>query len=210
MRGRCIHAAGLAALITIGLAIAVTPGFSAGQAHADPHPMFLPMPLADCSPERPEAKLGQSLREHPEQQRPFILCERRLEVLARKRARQLADMHEITHRDPERRGPNKQLYLAGYPLSEHYPMGPNNLVEAIAGGPLEPEDLVERFARSAAHRAHVLGEGKLHGFQRYYGVGHYHDPDSLYRDFWVVLITSQSGPEPPFKSCIGAGQVMCY
>lgn len=169
----------------------------------------LPEPDGECDFTQEEVRLRDLLLSHPRQQRSELHCDPLLMEYAMMRAQQMASRDEVSHIGPDGQGPNEMLREMGYELPDYYVGGRTNNIESILGGEEKAERTWEMLLESPAHRAHLLGEGRVYAAQRRFGVAHLFDPNSAHRHYWVIVIVEPRDPNqkpmvcsPPPTICV--------
>lgn len=154
--------------------------------------VFLPF-VADGAPSvilTPEESAVESLlHTYPGQQHPNLVLNEVLTQEARRKAEDMAKRSYFGHTDPEGFGPNHWVKAEGYTLPPYYDSSPSgNNIESIAAGQVTAADAWDGWMHSNGHRSHLLGEVDFYREQIDYGIGYYHDDNSPYHNYWVVLI----------------------
>lgn len=149
-----------------------------------------------CEPTPEEAQLAELMKTHPEQKRPFMVCDPTLERAARAMAQDMAARGYFGHITPEGLGPNELVRQAGYPLTSVYDSDPtaNNIQSIGAGGTLEA--LWPLWMTSASHHHHIIGDSAFWIAQTDYGIGYHYDPTSQKKHYWVILTAVKEGAQP--------------
>ncbi len=125
---------------------------------------------------------------HPEQGRPVIDCHSILAQVARAKAADMATRNYVAHTDPDGNGPNALVWNAGYLLPDWYPnSGTANNIESIGAGYETPQAVFNAWMNSKYHRIHVLATDSFYASQHQVAIGHYYDPNSTYKHYWVFL-----------------------
>ncbi|MFN8440606.1 MAG: CAP domain-containing protein [Caldilineaceae bacterium] len=133
------------------------------------------------------------LRTYPGQQHPNLVLNAILTQEARRKAEDMAKRGYFGHTDPDGFGPNHWVMTAGYTLPAFYDSSPSgNNIESIAAGQTTAADAWDGWMHSNGHRSHLLGEIDFYREQIDYGIGYYHDDNSTYRNYWVVLIAKKN------------------
>ena len=148
----------------------------------------------DCVLSAVESVIEDLLTTAAAQQRASMTCDSTLTQVARARARDMAERGYFGHVNPDGIGPNFLVIQAGYPLPESYNLARSgNNIESIAAGFGTAESVWEGWMGSSKHKTHLMGEHAFFQQQHDYGIGYYHDANSDYRHYWVVL-TARPGP----------------
>lgn len=135
-----------------------------------------------------ETAIAAALMSHPDQKRDNPVCNPTLALVARARARDMAQRGYFNHVGPDGIGPNFLVRQAGYALPQWYSDARDaNNVESIAGGQPTPEAAWAAWLKSDGHRMHVLGEQDFYAEQDAFGIGYFYDPNSRLKHYWVLL-----------------------
>ncbi len=183
-------------LLMGGSATATEPETTASTTQYLPLVIGPPAPVPTCAPTAEEAQLAELIRTHPEQKRPFLVCDPTLERVARAMAQDMAVRGYFSHITPEGLGPNELVRRAGYPLTSVYDPAPtaNNIQSIGAGGTLEA--LWPLWMTSSSHHRHIIGDSAFWQAQTDYGIGYYYDPKSQKQHYWVILTACKEGAHP--------------
>lgn len=161
-----------------------------GLAQPATHWLYLPIASrpAGCAPSAEEQQIADLLRAHPEQQRPSLTCDARLEQVARARAQDMADRGYFSHTNPDGVGPNTLVRQTGYPLPGWYSTAlDGNNIESIAAGTSTAAVTWNIWMGSSGHRTHLLGLDPFWAEQIEYGIGYAAKPGSPYTYYWVAI-----------------------
>ncbi len=108
--------------------------------------------------------------------------------VARERAKDMAKRNYFSHTNPDGYGPNYLLKKAGYKLPEWWKNEKAaNYIESISGGRSTAQETYTGWMNSPGHKKHVLGEIEFYSSQTVVAIGHYYDPNSEYKHYWVFL-----------------------
>ena len=111
-----------------------------------------------------------------------------LTAVARARAADMARRRYFSHVNPDGNGPNHLMQLAGYALPASWTGSRSaNNCESIGAGYGTAEAAWQGWMNSPAHRTHLLAKQSFYRNQTSFGVGHYYDPASPMRHYWVVI-----------------------
>ena len=136
-----------------------------------------------------QAVAGRLVRESGQQRnRSEMVLDPVLTAVARARAADMAKRGYFSHVNPDGNGPNHLMQLAGYPLPASW-LGSRsaNNGESIGAGYATAEAAWQGWMNSPVHRTHLLAKQSFYRNQTSFGVGHYHDPGSPMRHYWVVI-----------------------
>ncbi len=166
---------------------------------ADTRTQYLPLivraapPAPACAPTPEEAELAERMRNHPDQKRPFLVCDPTLERIAREMAQDMAVRDYFSHINPDGLGPNELVRRGGYPLTSDYDpaITANNIQSIGRGGTLD--QMWPLWMNSDSHRLHLIGDGPFWIAQTDYGIGYYYDPKSRSQHYWVILTARKEG-----------------
>lgn len=166
---------------------------------ADNRTQYLPLivraapPALTCAPTPEEDELATRMKNHPDQKRPFLVCDPTLERIAREMAQDMAVRDYFSHITPEGVGPNELVRRGGYPLTSGYDptITANNIQSIGRGGPLD--QTWPLWMTSDSHRKHLIGDGPFWIAQTDYGIGYYYDPNSRSQYYWVILTARKEG-----------------
>jgi|GEM_PF-2248400 len=144
-----------------------------------------------------ELQLASLIQSHGSQTRPTMVWDERLHIAARAKARDLAKRGYVDHVDLDGYGMNYVAKLAGYGVPTWYTggIGGNN-VESLAGGQDTPTEALNAWLGSPGHKSHVFANPVDSGFffdQTHFAVGHWYDPSSLYKHYWVFVSLPPDG-----------------
>ena len=150
--------------------------------------VYFPMVSFNEYSQSPGDKLGELIKNHPNQVRPAMYENAILTRVAQAKAMDMAERSYFSHTNPEGIGPNYLVQQAGYSLPDWYcqDIGCNN-IESLAGGFAAPEDVLNGLLTSPAHRQHLLGEHPFFAEQLDYGIGYADVPGSMYGYYWVII-----------------------
>lgn len=146
-----------------------------------------------CGSSEQARKLASLIINDPQQRREVLECNGLLSAIADAKAREMASLGRVDHMG--RSFSNRRLVDSGYPLSDLYPRGMENNVEAIAGGISSAEEMWQEFRASPVHRVHLLAEHEFYLLQDEIGVGFFEAPHSPHVEYWVVYVAHQDGDE---------------
>ncbi|NJL06540.1 MAG: hypothetical protein HC911_16875 [Chloroflexaceae bacterium] len=166
---------------------------------ADNRTQYLPLivraepPAPACAPVPEEAELAARMQTHPDQKRPFLVCDPTLERIAREMAQDMSVRDFFNHVNPDGIGPNELVRRGGYPLTSGYDptITANNIQSIGRGGTLE--QMWPLWMNSDSHRLHLIGDGPFWIAQTDYGIGYYYDPNSPSQHYWVILTARKEG-----------------
>ena len=141
-----------------------------------------------------EAAFMDILRADSRQLRASITCHPSIHRVARNKAMDMARRGYYAHTDPDGIGPNYLVQQTGYRLPAHWGTGRDtNYIESINAGRATAREAYNSWINSPGHRRHVLGENDQFAAMTVVAVGHYHDPKSRHKHYWVFLSVP---PEP--------------
>ena len=135
-----------------------------------------------------EAAIAQMIMNHPKQERPELVYDPHLHLVARAKAIDMANRRYKGHVDPDGFGPNYVVRSLGYELPKHYSAGKGaNNIESFAWSSKstrgeagdnpaeEPHEAASRFVdmwyKSPSHKRHLLGQG-FNADQTRFGIGY--------------------------------------
>ena len=119
-----------------------------------------------------------------------------LTSVARARAADMAKRRYFSHTDPDGNGPNFLARSAGYPLPSAWGNSRGgNFIESICAGHATAEEAWDSWMHSSSHRTHLLAQSSFYRDQTNFGIGHYSDPSSPYRSYWVIITAPPSRGE---------------
>lgn len=117
----------------------------------------------------------------------------RLVQVARARAMDMARRNYFDHVNPDGVAANFLVRATGYQLPSHYSTSPRgNNIESIGAGYINANEAWSGWMNSAGHKVHLLASDSFYRDQTSYGVGHFYDPNSRYKHYWVVLTAPPS------------------
>lgn len=156
---------------------------------------------AAITPNTEELAMAQLILNHPGQERPEMVYDPILHMVARAKAHDLAERAFFSHVDPDGYGPNKAVTLAGYELPEWWGDDLDaNFIESLVAGFLDTAGAFNSLINSAGHRDHILGEEPFFAEQTHYGIGYAHVPGSPHtRYFAIVTAPPIPGGNPPLE-----------
>lgn len=121
----------------------------------------------------------------PNQQRPELVLNNKLIMVARAYAERLARESFFSHVDPQGFGPDYRARQAGYSLPYSGTQDINH-IESITAVYEDAQGAWNRWLESE-HRIHVLGANDFFREQTQIGVGHFELKGSVYQHYWVFL-----------------------
>ncbi len=140
------------------------------------------------TPDSVELQIGEMAEQHASQQRPELVRDPILNLVARAKALDLGERGYFAHVDPDGYGPNKAASLAGYELPAWWGDANDlNYIESIAAGYADAASAFNGWMNSPGHRRHVLGETDFFAQQTRYGVGYAEVPGSPYQRYYVFI-----------------------
>lgn len=192
--------------LMIALCLASVPLPASGQT-AGKYSVFLPLIIQDSDPfegidglkkgdcrtfNANEVEIAKKIFQDPLQRRQVITCNRILNDFARRKAEDMARRSYFSHTDPDGFGPNHHVREMGYPLPGFYGDAPDdNNIESLAAGYATVDKTLAAWISSSSHRAHVMGENSFYRAQQEFGIGYFHDPNSIFKHYWVFISAYQ-------------------
>ncbi len=140
-----------------------------------------------------EQQLANLFTGSADQHRSGMTLDPTLTAVARARAADLCKRNYFSHVNPDGHGPDYMVRQAGYILPSWGDSTTDNNVESIGAGYSSASDMWQAWITDSAHATHVLGLDSFFASETSYGVGFYHDPNSTYQYYWV-LITAPPQP----------------
>lgn len=140
------------------------------------------------TPNQVELDIAELVSNHPGQQRPEMVYDPILNMVARAKAHDLAERAFFSHADPDGYGPNKAASLAGYQLPEWWGNDIDaNFIESLVAEAADAVSAFNAWIDSPGHRIHVLGELPFFAEQTRYGVGYANVPGSPHIWYYVLV-----------------------
>ncbi len=154
----------------------------------------LAVPVRAFTPNAEEIAVANLAKAHPNQQRPTMVYDSILSMVARYRAQDLGRRAYFAHVDPDGYAANKDVQLVGYVLPASYgTANATNSIESVGAGCTTPQEAFNGWVADPPHRQHVLGEIAFYAQQTRYGMGYANVPGSPYTHYWV-FITAPPNP----------------
>lgn len=145
-------------------------------------------PAAAITPNADELAMAGMIVGHPQQQRPAMVYDPILHVVARAKAHDLAERAYFNHADPDGYGPNKAVKLAGYELPAWWGDAlDTNYIESLVAGFASTAAAFNALVGSPGHRDHILGEEPFYAEQTRYAVGYANVPGSPHTRYFVFV-----------------------
>ncbi len=199
-------------LLLLGLLVALAGMLLRPDLHAaaadPPYRYYFPIVArqqALCHPSAMEQALAHLLVTDPQQQRPTLRCNARLEHAAQAHAADMAARGYVSYVTPEGVGMNDLVRQAGYGLPAAYSAAAGaNQVASIAVGHETAQaawtNLIDP-SHGEQPRTHLLGLDSFFVRQVDYGIGHAYDLGSLHGHYWVIIIAEPApGAASPGES----------
>ncbi len=152
--------------------------------------VYLPLVVRpfECELNPQEQEIASFAINHPDQGRPFMICDPTLAQVARERALDMGTRNYFSHTNPDGYGPNYLVRQAGYALPTWYGTANDaNNIESIAAGYTTASATWAGWLNSAGHRTHVLAEDTFWADQTNYGIGYAYVANSTYKHYWVFI-----------------------
>lgn len=142
-----------------------------------------------------ESQLMSLIQNHSNQQRDFMVCNPILAAVARARAIDMANRPYDNHTDPDGKGPNTWVRIAGYPLPAYYSTESDaNNIESLVTGTSTAADTLAAWLSSNTHDFHVLGKSDFYRNQVEFGVGYHADEKSPGKFYWIFISAESADP----------------
>ncbi|MFN8440668.1 MAG: CAP domain-containing protein [Caldilineaceae bacterium] len=136
-----------------------------------------------------EQQLAKRIQSVSEKSRSSFNCNSILARVAKAHAIDMATRGYFSSINPEGVGPNSRVRQAGYHLPDYYNATPTgNNIESIAAGYASADGVWEALA----HNSQILGGEQFWAAQTEFGIAYYHDPNSPFADYWVILTAPPS------------------
>lgn len=181
----------IAGIVLIALVSSILPA----QAQESSHTVFLPLVAntsqqsTECNINEQEQQLARRIQANPGQRRVSFTCNPILASVAKAHAVDMATRRYFSSTNPEGVGPNSRVRQAGYRLPDYYSADPTgNNIESIAAGYASADGVWEALA----HNSQILGGEEFWADQTQFGIAYYHDPNSPFGDYWVILTAPPS------------------
>ena len=154
-----------------------------------------------CTLSSEEAAALEKMANDGEQRRLSVTCDGTLAEVARARAADMAARDYFNHTNPDGEGPNYLVEQAGYTLPDWYDHSRDaNNVESIAAGFETASEAWTAWMNSQGHRTHLLGLESFYADQVMVGVGFAYNPDSRFKQYWVIISAPGEPTADPFVS----------
>lgn len=154
------------------------------------------LPLVGNGPTEPQGEGEHSLtfaeqlfdlmRHDPNQKRPTLVYDRRLQEAATRHCEDMAKQNFFSHENPDGVWPNQRVRNAGYRLPVDWP-GNTNFVESICAGQPTAQEAWGAWMKSPTHAKHLLGLSDFFAAQVNVGMGYYKQEGSVYLHFWCCI-----------------------
>lgn len=181
----------IAGIVLIALASSILPA----QAQESSYAVFLPIVAnatqqsTTCTMNEQEEQLAKRIQAVPGQRRVSFTCNPLLARVAKAHAIDMATRRYFSSTNPEGNGPNVRVRQAGYRLPDYYNASPTgNNIESIAAGYHSADGVWEALANNSQ----ILGGEEFWAAQTQFGIAYYHEPNSPFGDYWVILTAPPS------------------
>ncbi len=139
--------------------------------------------VPECATNMVADKLEQLMRDDAQQERPIVLCDKRLVIAAQRRAEDMVHNRYFSHVDLSGHQANWWAIRAGCNLPTYYTPDGNN-IESIGLNFINADDAWAGLKLSPPHRNHILGIHPFFKKQIYVGTGY---AESTWGRVYVIL-----------------------
>lgn len=144
---------------------------------------------SSCGNNAIAAELIDLIKNHKNQQRGVLSCNKSLNKIANIKAGIIIESKDVWH-NAGHMTPNQLLRHHEFRLPKTYPIF-GNQVEALAGGEHSAEEVFDDFLNSEPHRNLLLGEDDFFKSQDQIGAAFIKDLSTDHQYYWVVIIADE-------------------